>query len=73
MLDLNKYMYMLNKNSFNFDLNALSFGFRDKFQDQAGLMDVNISAQNMKEYLQENKNEFKILMEKHIEKMEKRN
>jgi hypothetical protein len=73
MLDLNKYMYMLNKNSFNFDLNALSFGFRDKFQDQTGLMDVNISAQNMKEYLQENKNEFKILMEKHIEKMEKRN
>jgi len=67
--DLEKFLSVIDNESFIFHLADLMHDLRNRFEDKAGVMDMEISDQKMSEYLEKHQNDFKILMEKHLERI----
>lgn len=70
--DLEKFLSVIDNESFIFHLADLMHDLRNRFEDKAGVMDMEISDQKMSEYLEKHQNDFKILMEKHLERIKEK-
>ena len=67
-LDLEKYILRLEKNSFKFDWLGISSKFKNKFYYGGTLVDVNISPDKFKIFLDEYSSELTLLASEHIKK-----
>ena len=69
-LDLEKYLLLLEKNSFEFDWLGFASKFKDKFYHGGVLLDVSISIDKLKTFLDECSSELTLLASEHIKKIE---
>lgn len=67
--DVEKYLILLEKHLVNFDLFGFGSKFKDRFYHGGTLVDVNISQNEMKKFLDEQNKEMTILASAHIEKI----
>ena len=67
--DLERYISLVEKNSFIADIFALRTNQHNHFHYGGHLIDVEISTEKMKEFLEQNKETFDILAEKNFERM----
>ena len=67
--DLERYISFVEKNSFIADIFALRVNQHNHFHYGGHLIDVEISIEKMKEFLEQNKETFDILAEKNFERM----
>jgi hypothetical protein len=69
-LDLEKYLLKLEKNCFEFDWLGFASKFKDEFYYGGTLVDVTISSDKLKKFLDEYSNELSLLASEHIKKIE---
>ena len=69
-IDLEKYLLNLEKNSFEFDWLGFGSKFKNKFYYGGTLVDVNISSDEIKNFLNDYSDELTILASEHIKKIE---
>ena len=69
-LDLEKYLLLLEKNSFEFDWLGFASKFKEKFYHGGILLDVPISIDKLKTFLDECSSELTLLASEHIKKIE---
>ena len=67
--DLERYISFVEKNSFIIDIYSLRVNQHNHFHYGGHLIDVEISIEKMKEFLEQNKETFDILAEKNFERM----
>ena len=67
--DLERYISLVEKNSFIADIFALRTNQHNHFHYGGHLIDVEISAEKMEEFLEQNKETLDILAEKNLERM----
>ena len=67
--DLERYISFVEKNSFIVDIYSLRVNQHNHFHYGGHLIDVEISIEKMKEFLEQNKETFDILAEKNFERM----
>jgi len=68
--DLERFLTMLNENTFDFDMVEFSRIIAEKFYHDAALVDVNIEKLKIQEFIDENSELIEILSIEHIKKME---
>ena len=67
--DLEKYLTLLEKNSFDFDLFGFGSEFKDKFYFGGTLIDVALSSVQIKSFLEQHSKSFNVLSSEHIKKI----
>ena len=67
--DLDKYVHLLEKNSFNFHWMDFNSIFKNEFYHQGGLVDVQIDEQKIKIMLENHQSSFQELTNAYIEKI----
>ena len=67
--DLDKYVHLLEKDSFNFNWMKFGSSFKNEFYHQGGLVDVNIDQSKIKKMIVDYKSIFEELTIAHIEKI----
>ena len=67
--DVLKYIEMVKENSFEFDFMGFHKKLHDYFFFEGNLIDVDISENQMKKFLVDNKNNFKPLIKEYLKKM----
>lgn len=68
--DLNEYVNFVHDNSFYLDMIRMELGYARYFYYDGNLVDVDIIPQQMSQYLEEYKKEFKLLALEHIKKIQ---
>jgi hypothetical protein len=67
--DLNRFINLLEKNTFNFDLRGFNTKILEHFFHNGILIDTEISETQMNEFINNNKKSLKLLSSEHIKKM----
>ena len=67
--DLDKYLVFLEKQTFEFDLSGFTSKYHNHFYYGGHLVDVEITMEKMKSFLEENKIELEQVAEEHIKKI----
>ena len=73
VIDLDRYVHLLEKNSFNFDWMNFNSLFKNEFYHQGGLVDVQIDQNKIKKILENQHSSFQELTNAHIEKINNSN
>lgn len=69
LLDINKFVNLIHRNSFEFDRSGLVTDICDRFYFGGFLFDTDISIPKVKSFLEEKKNIFEQLAQEHIKKI----
>ena len=67
--EIKNYVHNLENNSFEFDWLGFSAEFKNKFYFEGGLVDVDISINDMEDFLKNNKNNLEILVSEYLKKI----
>ena len=67
--DVDKYVTMLENNSFNFDFIEFDTKIHNWFYYEGNLVDIDIPIKKMEEFLIEHKSEFELLVNEHLKKI----
>ena len=67
--DLNKYVNTIEKNSFEFDISELELSYHQYFYHGGYLVDVDITIDKMRDFINQNNQIIEKITEKHIEKI----
>ena len=67
--DLDKYLNILESNTFDFDLKGYEVKEAKFFRYGGSFHDTKITSESMEEFLKENQDYFKILVDEHIKKL----
>ena len=68
--DLNKYVNLIDENSFEFSLTDIYNKIYQRFYYNKFFFDAEISLKDLKSFLEENRKEFEILVSEHIKKIQ---
>ena len=71
--DLERYVDLVDKNSFDFDQIQFELKYHDHFYFGAHLADVDISIQKMEEFLENNKKELENVVDQYVNKIKQSN
>jgi hypothetical protein len=69
LTEINNYVNNLEKNSFEFDWLGFSAEFKNKFYFEGGLVDVEISINGMKDFLESKKDDLKKLVDEYSKRI----
>ena len=69
--DLDKYLNILESNTFDFDLKGYEVKEAKFFRYGGSFHDTKITSESMEEFLKENQDYFKILVDEHIKKIKR--
>ncbi|RZD44349.1 MAG: hypothetical protein CXT78_06705 [Thaumarchaeota archaeon] len=67
--DVGRYLNLLKKNTFDFDILGFSATFKDKFYHGGNLLDVSISEEKLKDFLMEQKDALEKFTLEHIKRI----
>lgn len=67
--DVDKYVTMLENNSFNFDFIEFDTKIHNWFYYEGNLVDIDIPIKKMEEFLIEHKSKFELLVNEHLKKI----